>query len=148
MFDQPCGPAKEKDAGKSNSCRAPLPPWTDVVFISNEKGPLLLILNVEIIINGYLCILPWVSFGQLLYELLVIFCCRLISRKEIQNYFNLKQLFLAFYSNSNLVLTSITGYSLLGSINLKSEKSFQVWNSKFSTVLYVTTLCPKIPSSK
>ena len=60
-----------------------------MVLVANEEGPLLLVLNVEIVIDGDLVILPRVSLGELLHKLLVLLSSGLVAREEVQHNFDL-----------------------------------------------------------
>ena len=84
------------------------------MLVANEEGPLLLVLNVEIVVDGDLVVLPRVSLGELLHKLLVLLSSGLVAREEVQHNFDLDRggeisllILRTFYFIS--IPTSITG---------------------------------------
>ena len=59
------------------------------MLVSDEEGPLLLVLNVEIVVDRDLVVLPRVSLGELLHKLLVLLSSGLVAREEVQHNFDL-----------------------------------------------------------
>ena len=59
------------------------------MLVANEEGPLLLVLNVEIVVDRDLVVLPRVSLGELLHKLLVLLSSGLVAREEVQHNFDL-----------------------------------------------------------
>ena len=59
------------------------------MLVAYEEGPLLLVLNVEIVVDGDLVVLPWVRLGELLHKLLVLLCGGLVAREKVQHNFDL-----------------------------------------------------------
>ena len=84
-----------------------------MVLVSDEEGPLLLVLNVEIVVDRDLVVLPRVSLGELLHKLLVLLSSGLVAREEVQHNFDLDRgkisllILRTFYFIS--IPTSITG---------------------------------------
>ena len=84
------------------------------MLVANEEGPLLLVLNVEIVVDRDLVVLPRVSLGELLHKLLVLLSSGLVAREEVQHNFDLDRggeisllILRTFYFIS--IPTSITG---------------------------------------
>ena len=64
-----------------------------MVLVSDEESPFLLVLDVEIVVNGDLVVLPRVSLGQLLDKLLVFLSSGLVAGEKIQHNFDLGKIY-------------------------------------------------------
>lgn len=60
-----------------------------MVLVPDKEGPLLLVLDVEIVVNGDLVVLSRVGLGQLLDKLLVFLSRGLVAGEKIQHNFDL-----------------------------------------------------------